>query len=149
MSQKAGSKGLIFGKFPAVVVSYSASSRECVIKTPAGDEVGAEIEYPLGDDSQQTEIKITAGDKVWCEFIQGDTRRALITGYRNPKKGNSAGTRKWAHDNIVLNAGSSIRLIVGGTTVEIDGSDLKVNGISATLHVHKVVAVGADTQKPT
>lgn len=148
MSQKSGNNGLMFGKFPAVVSSYSASTRECVIKTPVGDEIDAEIEYPIGDDSSNTEIKISAGDKVWCEFIQGDTRRALITGYRNPKKGNSSGTRSFNHANIELNAGSSIKCVVGGMTFLITGSDVTANGISVIKHVHMVIKEGQDSDKP-
>lgn len=121
------SKGLVFGKFPAVVVSYDAAKRECVIKTPTGEEVAAEIEYPIGDKSANghtTEIEILAGDKVWCEYIQGDPRRALITGWRNPKTGNSSGTRRFHHANIELVAEAAIRLIVGGSTVVIDPSTI-------------------------
>lgn len=127
MSQKSGNNGLMFGKFPAVIKSYNASSRECVIQTPVGDEVDAEIEYPIGDKSANghaTEIEILAGDKVWCEFIQGDTRRALITGYRNPKTGNSTGTRRWHHDSIELVADATIKLVVGGSTMTIDSGTI-------------------------
>lgn len=140
---------MIYGKFPAVIKSYNPNTRECIIQSHTGDEIDAEIEYPIGDDSKITEIKIEAGDKVWCEFIQGDTRRALITGWRNPKSGNSSGTRKWNHANIELNAGQSIKLIVGGMTLLITSSDVTANGISVIKHVHKVVGVGADTLKPT
>lgn len=127
MSQKSGSNGLVFGKFPAVITKYDPGSRECMIKTPVGDEVDAEIEYPIGDKSANgyaTEIEILPGDKVWCEFIQGDTRRALITGWRNPKTGNSSGTRRWHHANIELVADSTINLIVGGSTIKIDQSTI-------------------------
>lgn len=148
MSQKSGSNGLVFGKFPAVITKYDPGSRECMIKTPVGDEVDAEIEYPIGDNSKETEIQISAGDKVWCEFIQGDTRRALITGWRNPKIGNSSGTRKWKHANIELNAGSSIKCIVGGMTFLITASDVTANGISLINHVHKVIKEGKDTDPP-
>lgn len=127
MSQKAGNNGLMFGKFPAIVLSYNSATRECVIQTPVGDQVDAEIEYPIGDKSANghvTEIEILPGDKVWCEFIQGDTRRALITGWRNPKTGNSSGTRRWHHANIELVADSTINLIVGGSTITIDPSTI-------------------------
>ncbi|MBK5646837.1 hypothetical protein [Acinetobacter proteolyticus] len=147
MSQRTGS-GLIYGKFPAEIVSYNGGTRECVIKTPVGDEIDAEIEYPIGDNSRNTEISISKGDKVWCEYIQGDTRRALITGWRNPKKGNSTGTRTFSHANIVLNAKSSIKCIVGGMTFEITSGDVKANGISVINHVHKVIKEGQDTDKP-
>ena len=129
-------------------MSYTASTRECTIQTPVGDEIDAEIEYPIGDSSSSTEIKISKGDHVWCEFIQGDTRRALITGYRNPKKGNSSGTRKWNHANILLNAQTNIKCVVGGMTFEITSGDVTANGISIINHVHKVIKEGQDTEKP-
>ncbi len=127
MSQKTGNNGLMFGKFPAIISSYNSASRECMIKTPVGDEIEAEIEYPIGDKSANgyvTEIEILAGDKVWCEFIQGDTRRALITGWRNPKIGNSTGTRRWHHANIELVADATIKLVVSGSTITIDPSTI-------------------------
>lgn len=154
MSQKSGNNGLMFGKFPAVIKSYDASSRECVIQTPVGDEVDAEIEYPIGDDSANTEIRILVGDKVWCEFIQGDTRRALITGYRNPRKGNSSGTRRFYHDNIELIASGAIKLIAGGNTVTITGggtdtpNDVVAGGVSVIGHDHTEQGDGQPTSPP-
>lgn len=173
MSQKAGNNGLMYGKFPAVVKSYDAASRECIIQTPVGDEIEAEIEYSIGDNSYNTEIEIHAGDKVWCEFIQGDTRRALITGWRNPKKGNSVGTRHWQHANIELVATASIKLIVGGSLVELtpaainliasalnmsgavgvtggitSSGDVVAGGISATGHTHTEQGDGNDVSPP-
>lgn len=148
MSQKNGGSGLVFGKFPGVIKSYNPDTRECIIQTPTGDAVDAEIEYPIGDISAVTEIKISKGDKVWCEYIQGDTRRALITGYRNPKSGNSAGTRKWNHANFVLHAESSIKLQVEGLTLEITSSDVIANGVSLINHVHFIPRTGADSEIP-
>lgn len=148
MSQQSSSNGLIYGKFPAIVKSYNAATRECIIQTPTGTEVDAEIEYSIGDNSKKTEIAIHAGDQVWCEFIQGDSRRALITGWRNPKKGNSSGTRRWEHVNIELSATSSIKCVVGGMTFLITSSDVTANGISVITHVHKVVKEGQDTLVP-
>lgn len=147
MSQQ-GNGGLIYGKFPAVVKSYNGSTRECIIQTPTNGDVDAEIQYPIGDNSTFTEIQINAGDKVWCEFIQGDTRRALITGWRNPKAGNSSGTRAWKHESILLRAEVGIKLIVGGMTLDITPSDVKANDISVINHLHKVIKEGQDTEKP-
>lgn len=146
MSQS--SSGYEYGKFPAIIVSYNGSTRECIIKTPMGDEVDAEINYPIGDNSALTEIKINAGDKVWCEYIQGDTRRALIVGYRNPQSGNTTGTRRFIQDEIILEASQSIKFMVGGMLVEVTNSDLIINGIPFLTHVHYVPREGADSQKP-
>lgn len=130
--------GLRYGKFPAVITSYDPSTRECEVaidgQTNGGeDSLRAEIEYPIGDKSRhgtQTEIEILVGDLVWIEFIQGDPRAPLITGWRNPTKGNSEGWRRWHHANIQLKADDDLRLD-SGKTIHIEaGSNiqLKVGG---------------------
>lgn len=114
--------GLMFGKFPAEILSYEPETRECIIKLPTGDAVPAEIQYPIGDKSANginTEIYIEVGDMVWCEFIQGDTRRALITGWRNPQIGNEVGTRRFFQKNIELIATQSIKMVVGSSYIQI------------------------------
>lgn len=142
------SKSAEYGKFPAIISSYNSATRECIIKTAMGDEIDAEIQYPIGSNSKNTEIKISAGDKVWCEYLQGDTRRALITGYRNPQSGNASGINKTEQDVIQLEATSSIKFVVGGMLVEVTASDLIINGIPFLKHVHFVPKEGADSQVP-
>ena len=113
--------GLLTGKWPAVIISYDADSRTCVVSIPGqtdGAESGlvAEIEYPIGDKSRHatmTEIEILPGDKVWVEFIQGDPRYPLITGWRNPTRGNSKDWRRWHHANVEILADRQMRLIAG------------------------------------
>jgi len=139
--------GLLAGKWPAVVDSYDPASRTCEVSIPGQTDgqgkLVAEIEYPIGDKSRhatQTEIEILPGDLVWLEFIQGDPRYPLITGWRNPTQGNSQGCRRWHHQNIellanqqmkliagealLLDAGSKITLQVGGSTLTLTGSDI-------------------------
>ena len=64
----------------------------------------AEIEYPIGDKSRlgkwETEIEILPEDTVWVDFIGGDPRYPVITGWRNPQAGNSLDWRRWHHKNI-------------------------------------------------
>ncbi|OZB31193.1 MAG: hypothetical protein B7X51_09440 [Pseudomonas sp. 34-62-33] len=132
--------GLLVGKWPAVVNSYDPDSRTCAISIPGqtdGAEAPliAEIEYPIGDKSRHatmTEIEILPGDLVWVEFVQGDPRYPLITGWRNPTRGNSKGWRRWHHANIELLAdqqmrlvaGQSILLQVGGSTITLTPADI-------------------------
>ncbi|WMC11764.1 hypothetical protein PU634_05195 [Oceanimonas pelagia] len=139
--------GLLTGKWPAVVESYDQDSRTCEVSIPGqtdgGGHLRAEIEYPVGDKSRhatQTEIEILPGDLVWVEFIQGDPRYPLITGWRNPAVGNSKDWRRWHHRNMELltdqqmrmiskqtihiEAGQSITLQVGGTTITLTGEDI-------------------------
>lgn len=141
--------GLLNGKWPASIISYDAESRTCEIsiegQTNGGDDkLRAEIEYPIGDKSRNgvmTEIEILAGDLVWVEFIQGDPRAPLITGWRNPTQGNDLDWRRWHHKNIELKsdeemklnsgktieieAGSSILLKVGSTTIKLTPGDIR------------------------
>ncbi|MGL5290056.1 MAG: hypothetical protein ACRC9N_11350 [Aeromonas sp.] len=133
--------GLLHGKWPAIVDSYDAESRTCEVSIPGQTDgqgkLVAEIEYPIGDKSRhanQTEIEVLSGDLVWIEFIQGDPRYPLITGWRNPAQGNSAGCRRWHHKNIELladgtiniEAGSGITLKVGGSTITLTGSEISL-----------------------
>ena len=135
--------GLLAGKWPAVVTRYDPDSRTCAI-TIAGQTDGAEgeliaeIEYPVGDKSRHatmTEIEILPGDPVWVEFIQGDPRYPLITGWRNPTVGNSKGWRRWHHANIELLADGQMRLIAGESIL------LQVGGSTITLTAADIVAL--------
>jgi hypothetical protein len=133
-------------KWPAVIeeVTVGREAREVRVSIPpftdgAGVFPLAEIEYPIGDDSTDTEIRMVVGKPVWVQFIAGDHRRPIITGSRNPNTGNEVGTRRWNHDNfeinadvdytvnaqtITLKAGSKITLVVGGTSITLTSADI-------------------------
>jgi hypothetical protein len=133
MSNLTGA-GLLTGKWPAVVRKYRATERLVEVEIPGitdghEDPLLAEIEYPIGDKSAvdpKTEIEILEGDKVWIEFIQGDPRYPLITGYRNPASGNDAGTRRWRHKAVEILAEETITLKVGDSTITLTGGSIKV-----------------------
>lgn len=131
------------GKYPAVVKSYNQATRTCKIAIQgftdgSEEELEAELEYPLGDKSKQgsyaTEIEVLPNDLVWVMFIGGDARYPLVTGYRNPQTGNSADCRRFHHKNIELVADTKIKLIVGGSTLEITSSGIKLNGSRIDLN---------------
>lgn len=137
------SSGLLSGKWPAVVLAYDGESRTCEVSIPGitdGADSGliAEIEYPIGDKSRSetmTEIEVLEQDKVWVEFIQGDPRHPLITGWRNPTQGNDTGWRRWHQVNMQLLADTEMRLQSGGL-VHISAQDsitLKVGSSTVTL----------------
>lgn len=122
--------GLMPGRYPAVVASYSKQSREVRVHINGltdGGDVGllAEIEYPIGDKSwsgpHATEIEILAGDPVWVAFEAGDSRKPIITGYRNPTAGNDVDWRRWHHANMELLADQLMNMIAGGViTIKSD-----------------------------
>lgn len=158
--------GLMPGRYPAVVVSYDWQKRTCRIEIPGLTDGGdvmpeAEIEYPIGDKSRlgnyTTEIEIWPGDTVWVAFIGGDPRYPVITGYRNPRAGNSVDWRRWHHKNIELSADTNIVIQAGGSvtikagSVLIESDSLTHNGVNVgDTHVHGGVLPGpADTSTPS
>ena len=168
-------------RWPAVIESVDRAAREIRVSIPpytdgASELPIAEIEYPIGDDSLDTEIRMVVGRPVWVSFIAEDTRRPIITGFRNPRLGNEVGTRRWNHDNFeinadkvfTINAGESINLVVGGTTLKLTtasitamagahaikgpvtqtGGDMTSDGISAQNHTHIEQGDGKPVSKP-
>lgn len=94
---------------PGIVESVDRERREVRVRIPGltdGAEVQplAEIEYPIGDKSEHTEIRILPGDRVWLEFINDDPRYPIITGFRPRHVENEVGTRRWHHDSIETDA---------------------------------------------
>ena len=95
----------------------------------------AEMCYPIGDDSTNTEIRVVKDMPVWVAFRGGDERYPIIMGHRPVNAGNEQSTRRWNHDNIesnadknytvnagqnvVISAGAKITLVVGGATLTI------------------------------
>lgn len=135
--------GLLFGKWPATIKSYDQDSRTCEIEIPGqtdGSQLRmiAEIEYPIGDKSNYgtaTEIEVLAGDLVWIEFIQGDPRYPLITGWRNPTQGNSKNWRRWHHANLELLIDGQMRTVSGGTIYEEAGESINLKVGESSIFV--------------
>jgi len=139
VSNNTGS-GRLSGLWPAVVKSYDGPGRTCIVDIPGitdGADAGlvAEIKYPIGDKSAHatmTEIEILAGDKVWVEFIQGDPRYPIITGWRNPRSGNDTGSRRFHHGNMEMAADSGMKMSGDSVDVSAD-SALAMSGGSVTI----------------
>lgn len=145
-------------KYPGFIRGVDRDRREVRVEIPpftdgASELPIAEIEYPIGDDSRDTEIRLVDGREVWIEFIAGDPRRPLITGFRNPNKGNVVGMRRWNHDNFeinadevfTVNAGAKIALIVGGASITITPEHIAQ--IAAALGIKAATTIeGAVTQ---
>lgn len=133
---------LLPGKYPATVKSYDQVKRLCRVEIPGVTDGGdvlplAEIEYSIGDKSKTgayaTEIEILANDTVWVEFIGGDVRYPIITGYRNPQTGNSLNWRKWHHANIQSIADNELKLTVGGAEIKMIPTEIRLTIGGSTI----------------
>lgn len=139
--------------YPAFVRSVDRERREIRVEIPpytdgASEWPIAEMCYPIGDDSPNTEIRVVVGMPVYVAFRGGDERYPIIMGHRPVNVGNEVGTRRWNHDNIehnsddnhtinagkvvsvnaesiVLDARTSIQLKVGGTLIELTAELIK------------------------
>lgn len=140
--------GNMVGRFPAIVKSYDQKKRTCRVEIPAINSGGdvfteAEIEYPIGDKSRtgkwETEIEILPDDTVWVDFIGGDPRYPVITGWRNPQAGNSIDWRRWHHKNINLEAEKEIIIEAHEKiTIKVGGSTIIIKPDSITLKSAKI-----------
>lgn len=165
--------------WPAWVESVDRNRREVRVSVPpltdgATEWPIAEICYPIGDDSPDTEIRIVDGAPIWVAFRNGDARFPVIMGHRPVNVGNVVGWRRWNHDNIELNAdavvninaGESINLVVGTVSLKLTASDIKAiaaaigiqgpvtqtggdmtsDGVSAQHHKHPTAALGPPSE---
>lgn len=132
--------------WPAIVRSVDRARREIRVEIPTltdgADEFPlAEINYPIGDKSVDTEIRIAEGDEVNIEFRGGDPRYPIIMGYRPRHVGNEVGTRRWAHDNFELTAdevyklvaGTKIEKIVGAASIVIEDGKITLTAGGSTI----------------
>ena len=143
--------GIMPGRYPAIVKTYNQARRTCRVEIPGLTDGGdvmpeAEIEYPIGDKSKSgahsTEIEIVPGDTVWVDFIGGDPRYPIITGWRNPQSGNSTDWRRWHHANMELLADTLMKLIAGGDVLIKSGTHVTVQAPSITLDAPQTTCTG-------
>lgn len=145
--------------YPGFVRSVDRARREVRVEIPPltdGASIWplAEINYPIGDDSRNTEIRIVEGLSVNISFHNGDPRYPVIMGFRNPNIGNEVGWRRWNHDNIEwnadavvnINAGESINLVVGGTSFRLTASAIKAIAQAISEQADAITIKGPVTQ---
>jgi len=137
------------GKWPAVVRSIDRPAREVRVEIKGitdGAEVmpKAQIEYPIGDKSKHTEIRILEGDEVWVEFECGDPRYPIITGWRCPNVGNSVNYRRWHHENIESDADDTQKHTAGKSYTVDAGTDINGKaGDNIVLNAGKTITLEA------
>lgn len=154
MKDRNNSYGDYGGRYPAVVKQYDADRRMCRVEIPGVTAIGgsvsalpwAEIEYPIGDKSRKdppTEIEMLENDPVWVDFVGGDQRYPIITGYRCPRTENSKDWRHWHHLNISLMADSKIVLMSGDddglAVIQMRKDDIKTGSSVAKINAQNII----------
>ena len=136
-------------RWPAVVVSINREKRQPVVSIPGitdgSDGLLAEIEQNIGDRSEHTEIRILAGDRVWVDFLGGDKRYPIITGFRAKNVENIVGTRHWEHERFTVDADESVT-ITAGQTIRLQAGaliELVVGGSTITITPEQIAQVAA------
>lgn len=153
---------MMYGKHPAVIKSYDKVTKLCMVEIPGvtdGAAAEAELSFPVGDKSEHTDIRILPGDRCWVEFVGGDTRYPLITGFRPKHTGNAVDYRRVHHKHIEsdadetqkhtagttyrIEAGESATIIVGDTTILVEPSKITqtVGGTVITAEPDKLTIV--------
>ena len=135
-------------RYPAVVKSVDRPRREVRVDIPGFTDGSdqfpiAEIEYPIGDRSEQTELRIIDGDRIWVAFINGDPRYPIITGFRAKHVGNEPDTRRWVHDNFEsiadllyrVQAGQKIEMVVAAAKIEVEDALIRLTAGSSTIEM--------------
>jgi hypothetical protein len=96
---------LLSGIYPAIVRGYDRPRRQCRIEIPGITDGAdalplAECLQPLGDRTDDNEIRIKIGDRVYVQFLAGDPRHPLIVGFRAKNVENNIGRRYFEQENI-------------------------------------------------
>ena len=109
---------------PGFVESYDAATRRARVRIPGVTDGAekfpeAELCYPLGDKSEHTEIRVQAGDRVWLDFVNGDARFPIVTGFRPKSSDNALQWRRWHSENIELQADNDIKIFATGGKIEV------------------------------
>lgn len=129
--------------YPGFVRFVDRARREVRVEIPPFTDGAsiwpkADINYPIGDDSKNTEIRIVEGLPVNISFHNGDPRYPVIMGFRNPHVENEVGWRRWNHDNIECNADEVVNINAGktinltaGETINLSAKTINVTGDTA------------------
>jgi hypothetical protein len=105
--------------------------------------------YPIGDKSEHTEIRILPGDRVWLDFVDGDARHPIITGYRTKETDNAIDWRRWHHQNIELLAFTNMEFEAGANMHAQAGGSVLIEASSITLRAATITLDGNTTNTGT
>jgi hypothetical protein len=101
---------------PGFVAEYDPETRVARVRIPGLTDGSRELPeamlcYPLGDRSEFTEIALQAGDRVWLDFVNGDPRFPIITGFRPKETDNAVDWRRWRAVNVEIIADADVRVV--------------------------------------
>lgn len=119
------------GFWPAKLTSYDAATRTGEVwidEVTDGADRGlvAEFAYPVGEDDQDTERKITLPANVYVFFEMGDPRCPVIFAWRTRQDGSAVvGTRRIRQVKVEVLADDTVR-IAGATKVILESSDVSI-----------------------
>jgi hypothetical protein len=144
---------------PGVIRSYNRQRRTCRVwfKGVEGASLLPEAEfcYPIGDESEDTEIRITENPRVWLAFINDDPRYPVIMGFRPKQAGNDTLWRRFHHENIHLDAIDGDVQVDATADIKIDagvdvdigaGDDVNIAaGDDVLITAEDQVAISGDT----
>lgn len=107
---------------PGFVAEYDPERRLARVRIPGLTDGSRELpeamlSYPIGDRSEFTEIALQQGDRVWLDFVNGDPRFPIITGFRPKETDNAVDWRRWRAANIELIADVDVRVVATGGKV--------------------------------
>jgi hypothetical protein len=130
---------------PAFVASYEPGSGLARVRIPGltdGAEVFplAELCYPIGHRSEDSELLIRAGDRVWVDLINDDPRFPIIVGFRPMQTGNRVGVTRIEQDAVEIVATGNVQVLSAG---------LRHNSKNVgDTHVHPGVQSGGASTAP-
>lgn len=136
---------------PGFIHSYDGDTRRARVEIPGitdGCEVFPEADfvYSIGFRTEDTELRILPGDRVWLDFVNGDHRYPMIIGYRTLGSDNLTETIRIrqtnieliADENVLIKATAGGMLIQAGTGLTIRCNTITLDGnvsITGTLDV--------------
>lgn len=150
---------------PGFVESYDKAKHQARVRWPgmtgAQPYPKAELLLPIGCSADSSDFYIRPGDRVWLDFVNGDPRFPIITGYRAPETDNAIDVRRLVHlgieleaveNDIVLKAAGNVviqavKLIVQADIESTGTVENNSKNIGST-HTHGGVRSGGDTSGP-
>lgn len=79
----------------------------------------ADVLYPVGDRSNESEIKLLPGDLVWLDFVNDDPNYPVVINYRTGGADDIVGTRRISQNLLEFIAAQNMKIEATSGTVTI------------------------------